>query len=686
MSTESSFQLQQSLYTLYRNYYHSGNVTLLYNKDFESGTYQIKKAGLYVLCEDVIFDPDEMYLTTDTKYTSSKSYALGYFAALTIECDDVVLDLQGHTMRQSYTHYFKQRFFSVIELANSPFISNQGPAMVNQSNTEYPYIGATNCLIINGTIGLSSHGGIHGNNNKNILLQQLTVQDFESTGVQLNGVKNAFLDCVTTKGISHAPLGSLTFTFLQHKKKLETLLLDSIDDYVITLNASVGTILSHSDTLTDMCAVVNALEKPFKDADASHISSGGKTTVAAMLRTIWLQLRQITGVFDHENLSLDSEVQRYVMKPSIDALTGADVACPDGSALYGFLFHESGVAIGELSDACATNGGPCCPCASTKSSDASYRAQCESVTIHNCTVSNLLLNSHETCGYFDTQAKGFIRDHTSAVIDCATLVPSGVLEVARVLINQTKATPWSLPVQYTLLFDRVDYPWDTFVLDAPSVEFRYNIDIMAHVSKGVFGIRVEDVTGLSLENVTCSNGQNLSVVQYPRRDLPASATVKSHIQTSLIDQVSDYAYGGSDSRGVFLGNCKGYLLTQLTLKNVLAKMGVSQGIDLHLCHNGNVHGLTTSSLDGIVSDAIRVHENCTRLYLREVKSEQKQNKSFRALLESIIAVVDTIDDSSSEVERVSAYQKLTTLTRLPFVDNHLLAFELPGLITQLQLC
>ena len=56
-------------------------------------------------------------------------------------------------------HYFRQRFFNVIQLATSPFIPGQGPGAVRADGDDTPYKAASRCLILNGTIGLSSHGG-----------------------------------------------------------------------------------------------------------------------------------------------------------------------------------------------------------------------------------------------------------------------------------------------------------------------------------------------------------------------------------------------------------------------------------------------------------------------------------------------------------------------------------------------
>ncbi|MFK7916205.1 MAG: hypothetical protein AB8B93_19995, partial [Pseudomonadales bacterium] len=56
------------------------------------------------------------------------AYGLGFFAAIAITAKNVTLDLGGHRIEQSAEHALLQRFFSVIELANAPFVPRQGPA------------------------------------------------------------------------------------------------------------------------------------------------------------------------------------------------------------------------------------------------------------------------------------------------------------------------------------------------------------------------------------------------------------------------------------------------------------------------------------------------------------------------------------------------------------------------------
>lgn len=685
MSTEASYNLQQSLYSLYREYYHSGKCTLLRQSDFDHGTYQIKTGGLYVLCEDIEFNPDPQYLVTNSAYSGNKAYAMGYFAAITIECDDVIIDMQGCTIRQSYEHYFNQRFFNIIELGNSPFIPAQGPALVNQpTGTGYPYASANHCLIINGTIGLSSHGGIHGNNNVNVMLQKLSIVDFESCGVQLNGVCNTFIDCVTITGITIAPVRSITFTMLQHLKALQKQVTDTTGSATldIALDSSTTQTITRDTVITNLKAIADAMNCIFKEADTTHNTTSTPPTTTVALRSIWEKLQTIdTSTCDDGVATVPTEVTRFVSLVSVDKKSGAKYAPPDGSAMYGILIHESGVAIAELSDGCAQNGGVCCPM--QKNTQQTCQGA-NDVTINNCTISNINLRAQETLGIFQT---AFVRDLTSAVLDVTTIVPNSYLEQARVLINAAQTTPWTTAIQKFLIYTRTEYPYTTFITDSTDVQFRYNIDIMAHVSKGTFGLRIEDTTGLCVENVTVKESQNISEVLYPRVDfsLPKSAVVKTHIASPL-DQTSDYAYGGADARGVFIGNCRGYMLTQTVLNNICCLQGVCNGIDIAQSHNGHIHVLQTSKLSGLIMDAVHVHNNCDVLHLRDIHNDTKNVETYRNMLENVLQIVDCVDSTSTDTQKQEAFRKLSTLLRTPSTDNNILAFESPSSIAQLRLC
>ena len=93
------------------------DVYKLNNKDFIHGTYRITKPGLYKLTENIIFEPNknvfvsssfqdlhnllDNYRPLDNQLEYSKPpYHLGFFAAITVESDDVVIDLNGYSISQ----------------------------------------------------------------------------------------------------------------------------------------------------------------------------------------------------------------------------------------------------------------------------------------------------------------------------------------------------------------------------------------------------------------------------------------------------------------------------------------------------------------------------------------------------------------------------------------------------------
>jgi len=178
------------------------NYVEIRNCDLKTGTYCITKPGYYKLVEDIVFSPltdEDLENIRDIhkipqrndKYKNNPAYQLGFFAAFTIETKNVVFDLNGKTISQGEFHHKLQRFYAHIELANSPFIKDQGPAKFGGLTGV-----AENVLIMNGLLGLSSHHGIHGNNNNNVLLRNISFFDFEVAAIALNGATNVYIkDC-----------------------------------------------------------------------------------------------------------------------------------------------------------------------------------------------------------------------------------------------------------------------------------------------------------------------------------------------------------------------------------------------------------------------------------------------------------------------------------------------------------
>jgi hypothetical protein len=177
-------------------------VNELSNVNFLDGTFRITEPGYYKLTEDIDFGPQESndywpLFSQWQKYPPS-AYYLGFFAAITIETDDVVIDLNGFEIRQNAEFYLAQRFFNVIELNDRVFIQNNGVSPLNYQKTDEPVKGLkagqivqpSNIVIKNGSLGRSSHAGIHGNGITGLIVEDVHIYDFEVAGIHCNGCKD----------------------------------------------------------------------------------------------------------------------------------------------------------------------------------------------------------------------------------------------------------------------------------------------------------------------------------------------------------------------------------------------------------------------------------------------------------------------------------------------------------------
>ena len=171
----------------------------LRQSDFSEGTLRITKPGVYILKENIIFNPTQFPTQEQTKYPigTDGPYHLGFFAAIAIETSNVIIDLNGKSITQSAEHNLVQRFFSVIELANSPFIPGQGPHSFIDTFGWKP---ASNTLIMNGGLLNSSHHGVHGNENNNVMIYKTNINNYEVAGVALNGATGSIISNNIMKG------------------------------------------------------------------------------------------------------------------------------------------------------------------------------------------------------------------------------------------------------------------------------------------------------------------------------------------------------------------------------------------------------------------------------------------------------------------------------------------------------
>ncbi len=239
----------------------AAGATVLTAEEFAYGTYVIDEPGVYRLGEDITFNPNSPARLTadaadgtipswlasaldlptpvdayhagfplftqlapggvddfepggplDARYDPA-AYGVGFFAAISVTADDVTIDLGGHTIAQSPEHALLQRFFSVIELADQPFIPAQGPFDFGDGIDS-----ANRVTIKNGTIGLSSHHGIHGNGNEDIRIRNVDFVGYEVGAIALNGVRGLDVIDVTATNRTDVPvLGTFSSAqFIKH--------------------------------------------------------------------------------------------------------------------------------------------------------------------------------------------------------------------------------------------------------------------------------------------------------------------------------------------------------------------------------------------------------------------------------------------------------------------------------------
>lgn len=238
----------------------NSNVVQLSNADFANGpVYLTQPHTKYVLTEDIEFNPlpefNKIFESLASFPEKDHHFVLGYFAAIIIVGHNIELDLGGYTLKQSITHNLQQRFFALIELADRPFLPGQGPADFGSELTS-----CNNILIHNGTLGLSSHHGIHGNNPVDIVMKNLTIFNYEVAGITINGGKNITIENVDVRqNYQHIKVTGLFSVAIFTAKKLLirqrqdpylTLMVDnvpiSIDDIIRRLIASI------TDAYTDI--------------------------------------------------------------------------------------------------------------------------------------------------------------------------------------------------------------------------------------------------------------------------------------------------------------------------------------------------------------------------------------------------------------------------------------------------
>lgn len=165
----------------------------LRQKDFITGPVIIKEPGIYKLMENISFSPNP---ENDGKPTDEQikqlplAFNLGFFAAIIVACDEVIVDLNKFTLSQSLIHSIQQTFYANIQIGGSPFIKKQGPSLFDDEVKAPSHI-----IIKNGKLGLSSHHGIHCATGVNqSVISDLEIENFGVAGIHINGGNSLYIN------------------------------------------------------------------------------------------------------------------------------------------------------------------------------------------------------------------------------------------------------------------------------------------------------------------------------------------------------------------------------------------------------------------------------------------------------------------------------------------------------------
>jgi hypothetical protein len=218
----------------------------------------------------------------------------------------VEIDCKGKEIKMSEKFHKHQRYFSIIELGSKPFISGQGPPQFSSYITSPGMVkSANNVKISNCKLGLSSHHGIHGNDNHGVTLRDVKVADFEVGGISLNGATKVHIEDVDI-----GP--SLSNTF--RASLSQAIFVDHLGNTLLSMHPDLR---QYSQT-------------------TFVTLRGERKTVSTVMKTLRKDLRTFLASGDGD----------------LAPVFGSGNELPDGSAMYGLLLHMRGAAVGDFGSGC----------------------------------------------------------------------------------------------------------------------------------------------------------------------------------------------------------------------------------------------------------------------------------------------------------------------------------------------
>lgn len=662
---------------LYKKIINEKNIVIqLKQEHFDIGTLEIDESGIKKINGDYVAQTDSKYLYIKLsgniefdpiKYdknklfeashisskNSDKPYNLGLFAAIAIKnysdsdsissTDDmdrgIIFDFNGYSIKQSIRHCLLQRFFSIIELAESPFILNQGPVSTSGKNlSDFKY--AKNVFIIDSqrnnndidhlNFDKSTHYGIHGNKCQNIYLHDLHFKNYQVAGISINQPQIIHIE--NCRLLGHDQDKALRGTFSA---------INFLKPYLNKLNEkSITTLKISGNELNIYNNVKNAVNK------IGELLLNKQESVSCVKEL-------------YNKLWLSNNLDKHYYKLFANEIVGDFKAVQDCGAYYGILFGGKGVQInGFKAEFEEKNAG-------------------SQIMIKNVYIENVLGNPTETIALADADLEsGTIVKLVDPVGSALNIfltfknpdtntynyLSFNNLPEARSITNRAKITNYVINnktnyYNYILMAQ-------TFVIhnnshlsdsDLPGIQkiaslsnfslwtkytnwigldkivsnslyhvmgggeniddkYRYsnlmlNFDQMFHVIKGCVCLKIDNCKDIEIEGLHINNvknygylGSNLNGRTYYNGDsLGSSVIIKSDTNND------DNGYNGLQNipgyqgcliRGISLASCRNIKINNYNLSKVNTRFSAIYGIDI-MYQTNNINYITNYYLDNI---------------------------------------------------------------------------------------
>jgi hypothetical protein len=496
--------------------------TILTQSDFLK-PYTISKPGKYILSENIMlnFYP-KPYDIFDVESTGNDLF--GFPAGIKITADNVILDLSGNTIFQSVQDFCVQRFFAVIQLNNSPFAIGAGPIPEARCSLE----SANYCIIRNGEIGLSSHQAILGNDNTNIIFEDLKISDFEVTGVTLNNVKTAYFNRVTiirSIGVNRILPVSAYWSSLIFNYRLLKL-----------------TFLKFFITVCEQNSIVNT---------NNHI----RNALTPFLNVIYSN-RTLTCIYEQMR-HLACKIYPYNR----------------------FLFNESKLSPCIVHGIKITGPKPSISQFHQTINDDPERRKSQNIFIYDSSINNLIAQVDPTICI--TKNKKPI--HVGAGLKLtADILNAKVVHDLLSTMSLLGRNPKIAPFIRTHVDDTVIHFLATGKNPNSIMGFDGAMDMMGHVQKGVMGLRVGSTCHVDLSGVIITNIRNLGKQLNPC----AIDCLKKKYNVSQLDMTSDtflspMNYSGTYAMGAIFSGSENCDISNCDFYDITAPNGAAVGLAIN---------------------------------------------------------------------------------------------------------